>query len=358
MARGSSKDPPSNAKDSAAPIKRDAKVIASVKSALDVRGEDGRPLLKESSAKAIEWALGAIGEYCGPDGFAQAIVSKPKLLHSCICKRWSHPPTCARMISSVVSALKYDSKLGTASTREFWRERLREALDRATLLAKDNVLTSREMKTMPGFDEMRKALQTLSEEEPHASLQTSQEYLWLMIATTVVPKRADWGQLAIVAPKGRVPNGCNALILPPKPKQAILRLRFYKTDSSHQEYTETLSSELTEQIRESLASHPRKFLFVGRDGSAFKSRDSWRQWVQRKFTKHLKHKATVNGLRKIWVQTFANPSESTILEQEELARKMLHTAKTQRDYYFHKVKSNSTTGRTKQASGTNKTSTK
>jgi hypothetical protein len=79
--------------------------------------------------------------------------------------------------------------------------------------------------------------------------------------------------------------------------------------------------------------------FVGRDGGAFKSRDSWRQWVQRKFTKHLKHKATVNGLRKIWVQTFANPSETTILQQEELARNMLHTAKTQRDHYFHKIPS-------------------
>jgi hypothetical protein len=145
---------------------RDAEVIAALRAALTTKGDDGRLLLKERSVQNIKSCLAAIVEHCGPDGFARAIVSKSKLLHSCICKRWPHPPTLARMVSAVVSSLKYDPDLGTAAMREFWRQRLGEAIASSTLLAKNNVLTERELATMPGFEEMREAAEKAGERDP------------------------------------------------------------------------------------------------------------------------------------------------------------------------------------------------
>jgi hypothetical protein len=317
-------------------VPRDARVIAALRAAMKATGAH-TPILKERSVTNIEHALRAISQFCGPDGIAHAIVHKSKLLHSCMSKRWPHPPTLARSVSAVVSALKYDTRLGTKATSEFWKQRLGEANAQATVLAKDNVLTEREAATMPGFDEMRETCADPSAGDPHASL-NSQEFLWLEIATTIAPKRADWGQLMVVASKKRVPVGKNALVLPSRPKQATLVL-VYKTQDTYHEYTETLSKTLTSHICDSIRIHPRKYLFVGRDGGAFKSRASWRQWVQRTFTNLLGHKATVNVLRKVWVQTFADPSKTTIAAQEELASKMLRNAKSQCDHYFHKIPS-------------------
>ena len=309
--------------------KRDVRVMR----ALTAAHEAGH--LKYRSLNCIEGALRNIAEICGSDGLAIAIVSKCTLLHSCICKRWTHPPSRGRMLSSIVSALKYDTKLGTPATMLYWRARLKEAVRVTTELAKDNTLTEREAATMPTFEELEKALHDASV-DAHATMESSQEYLWLLISVNVAPKRADWGQLLMVKSAARVPPDTNAMVLP-RAGPATLCLQVYKTDKVYRRYTEDMPEEVTASIRESLRMHPRAYLFVDRHGESFKSRDAWRQWVQRKLTKLLKRKATVNGLRKLWVQTYANTSETTIMEQEEVARTMLHSVQSQRAHYMHKI---------------------
>lgn len=316
-------------------VARDAKIVTAVRAATTEMDAGGRPFLKEASAIDIEQSLISIAAFCGSDGLAHAIVRKSRLLHSCMGKRWTHPPTRRTMISAVVSALKYDAQLGTPATMTYWRARLKEAVVVADELAKDNTLTEREAASMPTYDELNKALRIASA-DAHSMLGSSQEYLWLLISVNVPPKRADWGQLLLVKNVSRVPPSTNALILPPS-GPASLCLQVYKTDKYYHRYVEELPESVTVAIRDSLFIHPRAYLFVDRSGGCFKTRDAWRQWVQRKLTKLLGCKATVNGLRKMWVQTYANPARTTIRQQEEIAKTMLHSAHSQRTHYMHKI---------------------
>ena len=313
---------------------RDNQIIAALEAAAVPRGEG--TVLKPQSLENLKKEINAIAEFCGPDGVARAIVSKRDLLHSCIEKRWTHPPTRRRMLSAIVSALKWDTQLGNATTRQFWRSKLHTCIAEADALAKDNVLTDREAATMPTFEEMNKALASCAANGPHDTLNSSQHFLWLIIATTIAPKRADWGQLQVVRAVNKVPPRTNAVVVPHR-GTATLVLADYKTEGTYHLYTENLSNMLTNEIRISLRCHPRGSLFVGRDGKMFKSRNAWRQWVQRAFEKLINRKATVNGLRKLWVQTYANSGHATIAEMEELARKMLHSVTSQQKHYIHKI---------------------
>ena len=317
------------------------KLVATMRAKRDVRivralsAAQGAGHLTHRTMKDLVGTLTSIAEMCGADGLAFAIVSKSTLLHSCICKRWTHPPTRRTMISAVVSALKHDTQLGTPATTTYWRARLKEAVAVADELAKDNTLTEREAASMPTYEELNKALRIASA-DAHATLGSSQEYLWLLISVNVPPKRADWGQLLLVKNVSRIPQSTNALVLPPS-GPASLCLQVYKTDKHYHRYVEELPESVTAAIRDSLHIHPRAYLFVDRSGGCFKTRDAWRQWVQRKLTKLLKRKATVNGLRKLWVQTYANPARTTIRQQEEIAKTMLHSAYSQRTHYMHRI---------------------
>lgn len=309
---------------------RDRKLIAALTAAHD----DG--LITATTLRKLKSSLLALAALCGPNGVTHAIVKQPDLLRRGIEQRWASVHTRVDRISSCLSALKYDTNLGTAATREFWKEALRPAVRAVTDKNMDNVLTEREAASMPDFDRMRDAVTRLRAAGPIQDLKQSLEHLWLLIALCVPAKRADYGAVAVVSRRAKVPRAQNAVVVPKRSDAAVtLVLNTYKTSGTYGTHEEELADEVGAAIRESLAMHPRKTLFVNALGRPFSSKDAWAGWVHRAFQKHLGGKHNINGLRKAWVEKFADGRKHTLAEQTELARKMLHSPSTQRTHYVH-----------------------
>ena len=310
---------------------RNANMVAAVQQA----EHDGR--IRAATARSLIAAIKAMEGMCGSKGFAAAIVNKPELLLRCIGHKWPNAFSKQHMIAACTSALKWDPSLGTEATRRFWRDALAEAGQATRACVSHNVLSDREKAAMPSFDAIKAAIGRLNRGTggPHVDIRQSLELLWLLIALKVPAKRADYGQLGVVSALDKVPGNANAMVVPRSTGGAVLVLQSYKTQHIHGRYEEEMPPEVTQAIRASLAAFPRSHLFVAADGAPFKSNATWAQWATRTFEKHLGNRATVNGLRKAWVQMYGLPGKVTHARQVELARAMLHSHSVQQAFYVH-----------------------
>lgn len=313
---------------------RDRKVIEAIESA----AKSGH--IAETTRENLERTLRSIGSICGTVGFAYAIVRRPDNLLACMRERWSNVRTFRTRVSACVSALKWDATLGSDKTRAFWKKAFHDANAESHEAEQNNILTDREAASMPTFEDLEAAVDHAARVRKSSKL-GSQQHLITLMAARVPPKRADYGKLRIVDNIDRVEANENYMVVPNDARRPVtLVLQTYKTSKAYGRYEESMPRSVGRAIRESLAVFPRTYLFENAKDTPFQSKQSWGKWIATAFQRHMPSsdaakRVTTNGLRKLWVQTFADPNRFTLAQQAQLARAMLHHPHTQQAHYIH-----------------------
>lgn len=305
--------------------KRDRRLIEHLKTV---------PGIEEQTKRTWIGRVRGMAQMCGKSGLVSKIVHRPRVLLAAIYERWPSTETGAGHVFTIASVLKHDPSIGNDETRRFWSQALREAEEKTAAENKNNVATQKELKSMPDMEELARVVDDLERKgDVHATLDSSQRYLWLLIALTVPPKRSDYGSMRIIDSASDHRARENALVVPSRGPVTII-LDAYKTHKHRGSYTEDVPYRLAGAIRASLKRHPRPFLFINAMGVPFPTKGSWSGWANRTFAKYMGDH-TLTGLRKAWVQRDHDANNSTIAEQEELARRMLHSTRMRALRYTH-----------------------
>jgi hypothetical protein len=152
------------------------------------------------------------------------------------------------------------------------------------------------------------------------------ERLLISMYTLIPPVRADFFATQIVRP-GETPISSNYLIL--KPDSAALILNDFKTSASyHQIKHESLPTSLFNQIKLSLALHPRQFLFVNADGNPY-TRNAFTAWANRTFSRVLSADFSLTLLRHIYISSL---TDIAITDLDRIGKQMGHSLQMQHVY--------------------------
>ena len=292
--------------------------------ALDRKQAEGE--LAARTVANLKERLRAIANVCNTS-FSHAVLKKQHDTWRRIRAKWDSLDTVAATTSAIVSAFKHTYAYAPKEIVEYWKARAAEAHALAKSASDNNVMTKEVAATMVSLAEIRKAIAKLGHDE--STLDASQTRLWLTLASEVPAKRDNYGCLHVLHPREKLEPGQNAVVL--DRDGVLLVLQNYKTMGHYGVYTERLSDTAGKAVKHSIKHWPRTYLFLNKRGEPFVN-NTFRTWAQRKFFEHLGKKVTLNGLRKSWVKECAGPN-STIADQEAIARKMGHSWATQRKRY-------------------------
>ena len=156
--------------------------------------------------------------------------------------------------------------------------------------------------------------------------------LLFSIYTHIPPLRADFNDVEIFT--SDPPNGGtgNFIVLPPegaisKPK---LVLTEFKTKSAFNRYERQLPDAIVQELRASLNSFPRKWLFVDRSNKPYNAH-GFVQFANRTFKKHTGKPLTITLMRHIYISSI-DFNKITTKEREEIAAAMTHSVGMQDRY--------------------------
>lgn len=180
------------------------------------------------------------------------------------------------------------------------------------------------------FAEIEEKYNSLKDATPHANKKSSQEFLLLSIALHLRPKRADLGNVAIIKAGTKLSPSKNYLVMD-GPSRSILVLHDFKTAKKYERILEPLTEELYGDIRASLDSHPRKWLFSDRTGGPY-SKNGYSQFVLRSFSHVFGKRVGVTMLRHIYVSERLDFNKMTQEELDGEAHLMGQSPDLQRKY--------------------------
>jgi hypothetical protein len=288
----------------------------------------------DQTVKTYVGAMNAVQRVAGNQSLGRALTSTYVATYRGLVHASSDlkPGTIKTRITGIMGAFKLCPALAeedaNGSAREFWSGHHRAKLADVRAAASSNLATPEQVKNMVTLPQILKAARSLT----HATLKQSQDKVLLMIAALVPAKRADWARLRIVKSLAAVEDTENALLV--KPGEMKLVLNMYKTCRTYGRHVEDIDGEAAETIRASLAAHPRTHLFVSPARANGMSNDAFATYLSGAFDRHMRKHVTVDLLRHIWVTQSVDPRKMTVKEIDELARKMLHGADTQRLYFL------------------------
>jgi hypothetical protein len=169
--------------------------------------------------------------------------------------------------------------------------------------------------------------------KPHATRQTSMQFVLLSLLVHMRPKRADLGSVEIYNDADPATKDQNYIVL--RKRGSFLAMNIYKTSKHYATIEEDLPDAFVSDLRASLKRWPRKYLFVKEDGEPM-SNNTYSQFVMRTFKELFGRGTGVSLLRDIYISEKLDFDNMTLEEQEEEARLMLHTSGLQRRYKWPK----------------------
>lgn len=191
----------------------------------------------------------------------------------------------------------------------------------------DNQATAEELEQMVPISHLEDAVRRC---ENHATRQLSQWSLLGAIAVYVWPKRANWS-VRVARSSDEVREGENAVVL--DRDGATLVLQDYKTSASYGRYEERLPRPLVAILRRSLKKYPRSHLFLQDSGGEPCTSKNMSDYMFSATEWLVQRRIGWNTLRHMWISQRIDFNRTTIAEQKEIARKMLHSWKEQTQYY-------------------------
>ena len=112
----------------------------------------------------------------------------------------------------------------------------------------------------------------------------------------------------------------------------VLHVGEYKTSRSMKAWHKELPERLAILLKYSLMLEPRKYVFVGRDGEAYKTAGAWAKHHNGKLSKWYGEGSTVMGLRHARATAVSHDTRYSAKERAEIARDMGHGTTTNMAY--------------------------
>ena len=290
----------------------------------------------DQTAKTYVGAMNAVRRVTGDQPIGQALTRAYKATYAKLVQATSSlkPGTLKTRITGIMGAFKLCPALVQADSdgaaRDFWSDLHKIKLSEVRAEASSNLASPAQIKNMVELKHILKAARSLT----HATMRQSQDKVLLTIAALVPAKRADWARLRIVKNLAAVTDNENAVIV--KPSEVQLVLNKYKTKRTYGRHLEEIEGEAADAIRDSLAAHPRAYLFTSPARPNGMSNDAFASYLSNTFDRHMRKHVTVDLLRHMWVTQSVDPRKMTVRQIDDLARKMLHGADTQRLYFLVK----------------------
>lgn len=295
-----------------------------------IRGKTESP----QTAKTYVGAMNAVSRVTSAPSLGHALARDYEATYRALKRASSAllPSTLKTRITGIMAAfnlcegLRQDDRTGSA--RKFWGGIHRDMLATARAAAQANVATPAQIRNMVTLEEILTAARSLT----HETVKQSQDKVLLTLAALVPAKRADWARLRIVKSTKAVRADENGLAV--TPKSTVLVLNKYKTARTYGQHVEEILGEAADVIRVSLDAHPRTYLFTSPARTNGMTNDAFATYFSGAFDRHMRKHVTIDLLRHIWVTQSVDPRRMTVGEINELARKMLHGADTQRLYFL------------------------
>jgi hypothetical protein len=194
--------------------------------------------------------------------------------------------------------------------------------------------SDKQIEKYTSYEEIEKEYEAKKKLSPHATERGSYQFLLLSILVHLKPKRADFGAVKIYRDTDPKDTTQNYIVLRSK-GSSFLALNLYKTSKHYQTVEEDLPEGLKRDIETSLARWPRTYLFQKENGEAM-SNNTYSAFVKATFQQLFGRATGVSLLRHIYISEKVDFDDSTLEEQDETARLMLHTSGLQRMYKWPK----------------------
>lgn len=283
-------------------------------------------------------------------GFEKASISA---IASTPSKYWAHLREAYKtsvssrrsMVTAVLAVFKHVPGFRDAHADAYkeWKGRFDELQMVQNDLLKDNRLSERQKEAYVSYDEiLAKFLRMKKESDPHATKETSLQYVLLAILLDLPPTRADLGSLLVTTNDPRRGDINYIVLLPPtvpginKPKKpaknSFIVLNKYKTAKTYHRVDLEISSRTTIVIRDSLRRWPRNYVFTNTKNQPFDNQ-AYGHYVQRSFDKMFGRRTGMSLLRHIFISEQADLATMSDREREELAAKMMHSTREQATTY-------------------------
>ncbi len=246
--------------------------------------------------------------------------------------------TIKNMVTLILSLFKYAGlKCRFEGTYKKWKQFHEGFSAREQQRYNTNEPTDKQVAKYTSFDDMHIRLKEWPHRDPHKDLQSSLQYCLISMYTAIRPKRADFGAIKVYTSKDPLRSDINYLVLDDSP-----RFVFNKYNKTHKPgdtaMIEPVSKDLAYTFNLSLSKHPRRYLYVGRDGKPFKTANSYSKFVINTFKKHFGKSTGVSMLRHIYISEKMDMNKLTVQEKDEIAKSMGHSRRQQEQYKFIEAK--------------------
>jgi len=255
------------------------------------------------------------------------IIDHPKRTVKAIKANYQENQTRKAFIAAIRTLFKHDEQLPIQKTDKFikWEKYSKEANEAVQNWYTKGEATPRQKENFVDWPTITHTLTTLTPNTP--------EHLLLAMYTLEEPKRQDYGSLKILkvmSPQEEAQQKGNYLIL--YPQNIVLVLNDYKTSKTYKQYRKTLSTELTQIIKDSLQSQPRSYLFQDKSGKPFTDK-AFANYSNRILLKIFKKNVTVSLLRHSYIQHMYNQG-TTHNQRYKMSKSMGHSIAMQSQYAF------------------------
>lgn len=194
--------------------------------------------------------------------------------------------------------------------------------------------SDKQVEKYTSFEEIEAKYEELKKHSPHATERSSYQFLLLSIVVHLKPKRADFGAVKLYRDADPKATDHNYIVLRAK-GSSFLAMNLYKTSKHHRTVEEDLPEGLKRDVEDSLRRWPRTYLFQKANGEAM-SNNTYSAFVKATFQQLFGRATGVSLLRHIYLTEKMDFNDTTLEEQEDVARLMLHTSGLQRKYKWPK----------------------
>lgn len=242
----------------------------------------------------------------------------------------SQVATIKNMLTLVLSLFKYaDLKCKYAGPYKKWKLFHEMYAGKEQAHYNTNEPTQRQRDKYVSFNEMKARLE--SWKDPHVSLKSSLQYVLITMYVWIRPKRADFGRIKVYNKDPRR-RDINYLVLKEGDSRFVLN-RYNKTQGAKGEaIIEPVPPDLASVITASLARHPRRYLFVGKDEKPFKTPNAYSKFVSNTYKHHFGKATGVSMLRHIYISEKIDLNKLSVQEKDAIAQSMGHSRRQQEQY--------------------------
>lgn len=290
--------------------------------------------------------LEKIKSVCGDAAYA-AIFADPDASYRALRDNYANVSSRKNMITAILAAFKHSDhlvKLVGATNVARWKKFHDDMDSFQEAKYKKNMPNLKEVSKYTTFEEMELKYKELKAAGgQHATLQSSQWFVFLSMCLAIPPKRADYGNMLVYIDKDPNKKDSNYLVLRSdinKQTQAPSYFVFnvYKTAGEYNTVDQEVPTQVYKDIKDSLRRHPRKHLFVNRFFKPFETNNAFTKYVIRMFETLFGRATSVTMLRHIYITEKVDMDKMNDEELDEVSHQMMHSKALQRKYKWNKDK--------------------